>query len=102
MKILKKSGAVTIKYQAPKILTAAFKGDFNTLKVLLEKGVSLNTIDQIGGETPLMYVIGRNHFECAKLLLEFGADVNIRARDGHTILDAIKERPEMHELIKFQ
>ncbi len=99
--ILKKYGAVTVKYQDPKILTAAFKGDVNTLKGLLEKGVSPNTIDQIGGETPLMYAMGRNHFECAKLLLEFEADINIRAKNGHTVLDVIKGRPEMLELIEI-
>jgi ankyrin repeat protein len=99
--ILKKSGAVSVKYQDPKILTAAFNGDVNTLKALLEKGVSPNTIDRIGGETPLMYAMGRNHFECAKLLLEFGADVNIRDKDGHTVLDVIKGRPEMLELIEI-
>ncbi len=47
-------------------------------------------MDRVGGETPLMYAMGQNHFECAKLLLEFGADVHIRAKDGHTVLDDIK------------
>jgi ankyrin repeat protein len=99
--ILKKSGAVSVKYQDPKILTAALKGDVNTLKTLLEKGVSPNTIDRIGGETPLMYAMGQNNFECAKFLLEFGADVNIRAKDGHTVLDDIESKPKMLELIEI-
>ncbi len=87
--------------EGDKILTAALKGDVNTLKALLEKGVSPNTINQIGGgETPLMYAMGQNRFECAKLLLEFGADANIRAKDGHTVLDDIKSRPEMLKLIE--
>ncbi len=100
VKILKKSGAITVKYQDSKILTAALKGDINTLKALLEKGVSPNTISRIGGETPLMYAMGQNHYECAELLLEFGADVSIRAKDGYTVLDVIKGRPEMFELIE--
>lgn len=98
--ILKKSGAVPIKYQDPKILNAAFIGDVNTLKALLEKGVSPNTIDQVGGETPLMYAIGRTHIECVKLLLEFGADVNRKANNGHTAIDVAKNKPDMLELIK--
>ncbi len=48
-----------------------------------------------------MYAMGRNHFECAKLLLEFEADINIRAKNGHTVLDVIKGRPEMLELIEI-
>lgn len=98
--ILKKSGAVPIKYPDDKILTAALKGDINLLKALLEKGVSPNTFSQIGGETPLMYAIGQNHIECVKLLLEFGADVNIKTKDGHTALDGAKNKPDMLELIK--
>lgn len=71
------------------------------MKALLEKGVSPNTINQIGGgETPLMYAMGKPHIECAKLLLEFGADVNIKANDGHTVLDDIKDKPEMLKLIE--
>ncbi len=97
---MKKNGAVTVKYQDATILTAALKGDVNTLKALLEKGVSPNTIDQIGGETPLMYAMGRNHFECAKLLLEFGANDNIKDKNGHTVFDVIKDRLDMLELIE--
>ncbi|MBO1225611.1 MAG: ankyrin repeat domain-containing protein [Candidatus Scalindua sediminis] len=98
--ILKKSGAVSVKYQDDKILTAALKGDVNTLKALLEKGVSPNTISRIGGETPLMYATGKNHIECAKLLLRYGADANIEADDGHTVFDDIKDKPEMLKLIE--
>ena len=98
--ILKKSGAVHIKYQDPKILTAALTGDVNTLKALLEKGVSPNTIDLVAGETPLMYAIGQKHIECVKLLLEFGADVNRKANNGHTAIDVAKNQPDMLELTK--
>ena len=100
VEILKKSGAVIVRYQDPRILTAVLMGDVHTLKALLKKGVSANTIDRIGGETPLMYAVGKNRLECAKLLLEFGADVNIRAKDGHTVLDNIKNKPEMLKLIE--
>lgn len=98
--ILKKSGAISVKYQNPKILNAAFHGDINTLYTLLEKSGSPNTIDRIGGETPLMYAVGRNHIKCVELLLQFGADVNIRAKDGHTVFDDAKDKPEMLKLIE--
>lgn len=101
--ILKKSGADSIKYQDPKILDAAFNGDVDTLKVLLEKGVSPNTITHASGETTLMYAAGRNHFECANLLLKFGADVNIKAKNGHTVfnaIDFIKGKAKMLDLIE--
>jgi ankyrin repeat protein len=99
--ILKKSGAVLVKYQDMKILTASLKGDISAVKALLEKGVSPNTVNQFDGKTPLMCAMGQNRFECAKLLLEFGADVNIKAKDGHTVLDDIKSKPEMSKLIEI-
>ncbi|MBI3583277.1 MAG: ankyrin repeat domain-containing protein [Nitrospinae bacterium] len=93
--ILKKSGVVPIKYQDPEILKAAFFGDVNTLRALLKKGVSPNTTSIVGGETPLMYAIGRNHIECIELLLEFGADVNRKDSNGHTAIDVAKNKPNM-------
>ena len=49
------------------------------------------------GETALMVVAKKGHKEVAKLLLENGADVNVKDEDGptalHTGRDPLLERP---------
>ena len=58
-------------------LAAARKGDVAKLKELLDKGVDVNTKTQYGA-TALAYACDKGHTEVVKLLLERGANVNVR------------------------
>ena len=58
-------------------LAAARKGDAAKVKELLDKGVDVNTKTQYGA-TALAYACDKGHIEVVKLLLEHGANVNVK------------------------
>jgi hypothetical protein len=59
---------------APAIYMAAYKGDINKVKELLQQGA--NVSDSSSGTTPLMAAAGAGHIEVVKLLLDSGAHIN--------------------------
>jgi ankyrin repeat protein len=65
--------------QDPKedFLKAARKGDIETVRSLLAKGVDVNTKSNYGA-TALSFACDRGYTELVKLLLEKGADVNVK------------------------
>jgi len=68
---------------AGKILrTAAFQGDVEAIKYLLEKGVDINVVDK-HKETALMLATIKHHREVVQLLLESGADIKIISDAGN-------------------
>jgi hypothetical protein len=72
---------------ATPLLTAASKGDINTVKDLLDKGADVNT--QAAKDldwTALMDAAQTGHIAVVKLLIEKGADVNAKDRWGRTVL----------------
>lgn len=56
-------------------ISLCFKGEKRKIKPLLEQGLNPNFAG-LGGFTPLIASLLYNHFETAKLLIEFGADVD--------------------------
>ena len=66
---------------------AVFRGDFEFVKLLLEKGANIDTLDE-EGETPIQmyswYVEHENHLEMIKLLLEKGAKTEVCACSPYT------------------
>jgi uncharacterized protein len=59
------------------LLKAAGRGETETVKNLIDKGVDMNVKDA-NGQTPLMIATYKNDVETAKVLIAAGADVNIR------------------------
>src|SRR5215216_1981010 len=56
---------------------AARRGDAAALKAFLDKGVDVNSKTRYGA-TALSYACDKGHVEVVRLLIERGADVNVR------------------------
>ncbi len=69
----------------PELHIAAYEGDVERVKKLLEKGADPNARNVVSW-TPLHVAASKNHIEIAKLLLEHGADPNIQNKNGDTPL----------------
>ena len=65
---------------------AAATGDLSAIKDALGDSADLNALDSQSGITPLGWAALNGQAEAAKLLIEKGADVNARNRDGTTSL----------------
>ncbi|MCU7857885.1 MAG: ankyrin repeat domain-containing protein, partial [Candidatus Thiodiazotropha sp. (ex Lucinoma borealis)] len=64
---------------------AANVGDVETMTVLLDKGVPVDSENKFG-KNALMMAVENDNFEAVVLLLSRGADVNARTKDGCTAL----------------
>lgn len=67
------------------LIDAAFKGDIDTVKHLLDDKVNPNSKSS-DGETALHYAALKGRTEVVKLLLKKGANPNIKDKDGGTPL----------------
>jgi len=70
--------------------SAVISGNPNQVKLLLDLGCDPNTRGE-GGESILhsfgeVDKISKNHIDCIKLLIENGADVHLKDKDGRTPL----------------
>ncbi len=57
----------------------ARSGNVEAAKLLLKAGAKVDSVEQFGGQTPLMWAVARRHPQMAELLLSKGADVNARS-----------------------
>lgn len=80
----------------------------SVVEVLLKAGANPNIPDEIGACTPLMLVLEntvyskKNNLTISKLLLEAGVDVNIKDKQGNTLLSRIKQnKNEDNEIVQF-
>jgi ankyrin repeat protein len=79
---------------------AMFQKNTEIVILLIENGYNINAIGPANGYTPLHDAVMANNAAAAKILLEYGADKNIKGKDGLTPLEkAIKENKT--ELIKI-
>lgn len=67
----------------PPIVSAAMRGQTDTVKLLVAKGAKVDTTDQYG-MTPLLQAVENDRYEVAEYLIGAGADVNARDRRGQT------------------
>lgn len=67
---------------------AISKGDFETVKKMIQFGENVNKTSN--GKTPLMYAARYNRVEIINLLLENGAEVDIKDKGGRTAIDYAK------------
>jgi uncharacterized protein len=87
------------------ITAALFYRQFSTVKMLVEAGAKLNVqphhslLDQLNGFTPLMWAADVDDAPSFYLLLDHGADPNLRNDKGYTALmllqQAEKDEPDM-------
>ena len=91
------------------LIKAILRDDLNTTRHLLMTGrANVNmkdrriffSRDRLTGWTPLMYAIDEGNLEIARLLIDFGADVNTQDEDGSTTLMIAVDNDDI-EAIKF-
>lgn len=68
----------------PSLWTAALSGDVEQIRYHLDQGVDPNEPDPTHGATPLAMAAVHGHSEAVEILLERGAEVDSRNRDGGT------------------
>lgn len=73
------------------------RGQVEAVRDLLEAGARPN---EITGQSPLFDAIYKNNFEIIKLLLDYGADPNLKDKKGNTPIDIAIEN-ESNEIIKL-
>lgn len=63
---------------------AAYNGSIECVKILIEKGVNINIVDELDGEgSTLHYACKTFNFEMIKFLLDNGADIDKRDSAGY-------------------
>jgi len=83
-------------------VNAAGNGDFNTVKRLLEQGVSPDSIDgssECGEGEALEAAAANGNIAVVKLLLEHGADINAPDRMGGTVLVSAVAQKDVVKLL---
>lgn len=71
--------------------TAAAHGRQETIRFLLDHGVAVEVLDrdQFGCSTPLYYAARNTQTEAAQVLLDAGADINIKGPSNNTVGSAV-------------
>lgn len=109
-KLLLDSGALVnpptgSDYKATTILHRFIKGDqVDLIRLVLEAGLNVNHMSDIEGGTPLQLASAAGNLELAKLLIEYGADVNDPPGHnyGRTALQAAASYETLQmELVQF-
>lgn len=98
-----KSNSTQSKAKAPSvdIHTAASSGNVEALKQHLAAGTDINEKDPYGGSSPLISASLFGKTEIAKILIDAGAEINVKNNDGSTALHtaAFFCRPEIVDML---
>ena len=71
------------------LVAAAVNGDVDEVKSLLATGTDVDTIDEDYDSTALSQAVANGNLEVVDVLINAGADVNLKNHSGHTALMAI-------------
>ena len=67
------------------MMTAAIRGYYNMIKLLIERGADVNAKSK-DGNTALITATSYGRIENVKLLIDKGADINAKSKNGGTAL----------------
>jgi len=73
-------------------------GQIAIIEFLLTKGADINIPDKYN-ITPLLAAIWENHVACVNLLIRKGANVNVKAPDGKSLIEST-DNQEIKQLLK--
>jgi ankyrin repeat protein len=68
------------------LMRAAWTGNVDVVKLLLEHGAAVNAKESGRGQTALMWAVSQRNSEVARILVEHGADIHARSTMGSTPL----------------
>ena len=88
----------TTGQNASALFSAVEKNDIETVRKLLEEGASPNATDEFG-DAILMQAVLYASADCMKLLLDKGADVNFKNKQGHNALLFCVHEPDKIKLL---
>lgn len=77
---------IQVKPPSMDIHAAAFMGKLDVVKQHIEAGTDLNQKDPMGGSTPLITATVFGRTSVAYALIDAGADLNVKNKDGSTAL----------------
>src|SRR4051794_34319008 len=83
---------------APALFSAVEKNDIGSVRKLLEEGANANATDEFG-DAILMHAALYATPDCMKLLLDKGADVNFKNKQGHNALVFCAHEPDKIKLL---
>jgi ankyrin repeat protein len=80
--------SIFVNAQQYELLQACIAEDVATIRKLIDRGVNINEYFEVNGQglTPLMISISQQNTEIAKLLIDAGADINLRGYKGGSAL----------------
>lgn len=81
-----KNGTSSVATPEMDIHTAVLYGDLATVKQHIEAGTDINSVEPMGGSTPLISAATFNKKDIAKALIEAGANLSIQNKGGSTAL----------------
>ena len=81
---------------------AAFWGRPEAMKLLVAKGLDLDARGAYNGYTALMDAVTRDHFDVALLLVNSGANLQVRGHDGLNAIDIAKKNQNLPMLMLLQ
>ena len=55
--------------------------------MLIQFGIDIDAVSQVGGETPLIRAASMGNYKISKILIEHGADINLNSGLWNTALD---------------
>ncbi len=91
---------VTLLSQKSELIDKVRTNNIEAIKVLIATGADLNEREEFYAMTPLILACNSNYTELAKLLIDGGADIHLKADNGATaLIMAAMNSQELTELL---